>query len=62
MGFRLLRYASEGGPRAGILVDDLVYDFDGRLDASTGNRVCTLSLLHEWDAVEPQLRRIAERP
>lgn len=62
MTFRLLRYASDQGPRAAVLVGDQVYDVEGRLDIDGVDATCTLSLLQNWQAVEPRLRAVAEKP
>lgn len=60
MSFRLLRYSSPQGPRAAILVANRVYDLAGRLPAAAhvdANDV--VSLLQNWQSVEPLLRRLA---
>ncbi|MGH6966099.1 MAG: fumarylacetoacetate hydrolase family protein [Phenylobacterium sp.] len=63
MSFRLLRYASDRGPRAAILVDDRVHDLEGRLTGAEDlDANCTLSILQNWSTVEPQLRALAANP
>lgn len=62
MTYRLLRFATDGGPRAGLLIGDRVYALDGLLSAPGLQSDCTLSILQNWAVAEPQLRTIAQAP
>lgn len=60
MSFRLLTYDDNGTPRAGVLLNDVVYDAAQAL-ASTGLRdaTSTLGILAEWDKALPALESLS---
>jgi 2-keto-4-pentenoate hydratase/2-oxohepta-3-ene-1,7-dioic acid hydratase in catechol pathway len=61
--YRLLSYAGEGGPRAGVLVGDTVYDLQAALDKfapSVGfSGTTVLGVLEASDAARPVLGELA---
>jgi 2-keto-4-pentenoate hydratase/2-oxohepta-3-ene-1,7-dioic acid hydratase in catechol pathway len=66
--FRLLTYASESGPRAGLLIDEVVLDLQEVLEAQLGssrqgsgfNGGSVLEVLESWDTAYPVLRQAAD--
>jgi len=63
--FRLLTYAAESGPRAGLLVDETVLDVKEALEAQPGTGSgfsggSLLLLLESWDTAYPVLSRLTD--
>ncbi len=61
--FRLLSYAAaEGSPRAGLLVDDHVYDLAMTIERAGHKPVVRadsiIAALHDWDLLRPQIDRV----
>ncbi len=58
MTYKLATHQSGGGPRAGMVVNDRVYD----VATVTGRPgyVTVLGVLHDWPAADPLLRKAAE--
>jgi len=56
-GYRIVNYASDTGPRAGIVVGDLLHDVAATTGVAHWQR--TDDLLAEWTSAEPRLAAIA---
>lgn len=60
MTYKLVTYRSEDGPRAGVVLNDRVFDASA-LTGSAGHATM-LGLLDDWTAVDPQLAALARAP
>ena len=57
--YKLVTYQSPQGPRAGLVVDDTVFDLAGA--TGRASYATMLDVLRDWDAARPVLQEAAGR-